>query len=76
VTNAQRTLKQLISEELYVVDEQALARAILARASVHATVAHAGFRSEVTAPPLRSFRRDPGARSFRLQRSAALRQHH
>jgi hypothetical protein len=75
MTNAQRALKQLIGDELYVVDEQAVARAIVARCTVHATVAHARFRSEVQAPQVRSFRRDPGARSFRLQRSAALRHH-
>jgi hypothetical protein len=76
MTNEQRNLRQLIDDGIYVVDEQAVARAILSRALVHSTVAHATFRTAVKAPPIRSFRRDPGARSFRLQRSAVLQHHH
>ena len=72
MTNEQRTLRQLIGEGMYVVDEGTVARAILARASVHETVARAGFHSGIQAPHLRSFRRSPGGRSFRLVRSAAL----
>jgi hypothetical protein len=75
VNTHQKALRQLISDGMYVVDEQAVAAAILARASVHATVAAASFKSDVTPPLVRSFRRDPGARSFRLQRSHALHHH-
>ena len=67
-----RSLKQLISEGMYVVDEAAVADAILARAQFRATVAQASFRSEVRPPQVRSFRRDDGARSFRLERRSRL----
>ncbi len=39
-------LHQLISRDMYVVDERAIATAILARASAHAAVAAASFRSD------------------------------
>jgi hypothetical protein len=72
MTNEQRTLRQLIGEGMYVIDEETVARAIVARANVNETVAHAGFRSRVRAPRIRSFRPVQGSRSFRLVRSAAL----
>jgi hypothetical protein len=74
MTNTQRTLRQLIKDGMYVVDETVVANAILARANVKATVANTEFRSHVKPSPVRSFRRDPGARSFRLARHAG--QHH
>jgi hypothetical protein len=67
-----RALKQLIDDGMYGVDDRAVAEAILARATVHATVPNVSFRSEPTAPLVRSFRRDPHARSFRLERNARL----
>ncbi len=69
-----RLLKQLITDGMYVVDETAVAEAILARGSVRATVANAAFRSEVQPPAIRSFRRVDHARSFRLERREKL--HH
>ncbi len=67
-----RALKRLIDDGMYVVDERAVAEAIVARANVNASVANVSFRSEVTPPVLRSFRRDAHARSFRLERNARL----
>ena len=67
-----RLLKQLIEDGMYVVDEPAVAVAILARASVRGTVSNASFRSEVRPPVVRSFRRDDHARSFRLERRGKL----
>ena len=46
MTSEQKTIRQLIFEELYVVDEPTIARAILARANVLAIVAGARFRSD------------------------------
>jgi TPP-dependent trihydroxycyclohexane-1,2-dione (THcHDO) dehydratase len=72
VTNEQRTLRKLIGDGSYTVDAKAVATAIVARAKVRATVANAGFHSDITVPPIRSFRRDSGARSFRLSRPSGL----
>lgn len=70
--NRHRLLRQLIADDMYVVDAVAVADAILARSSVRASVASAGFRSEAPAPVVRSFRRDNHARSFRLERRDKL----
>jgi hypothetical protein len=71
-----RALRQLIEDGMYVVDEDAVTAAIIARASVHQTVARASFRSDVKAPPVRSFRRDDHARSFHLERGSRLHRPH
>jgi hypothetical protein len=71
-----RTLKQLIGQSLYVVDERTVADAIVARAMVRRAVPEAAFRSGERGPQVRSFRRDQGARSFRLAPSSRLRMHH
>lgn len=68
-----RLLRQLVRDSLYVVDEGAVADALLARARVRATVARRQLANERPEPIVRSFRRDPGARSFRLVRSHASR---
>jgi hypothetical protein len=68
-----RVIKELLHDSLYVVDEQAAADAIIARAMVRLTVAEPAFRSEHQGPPARSFRRDSGARSFRLSAAPNLR---
>ncbi len=67
-----RCLRQLIADGMYLVDEPAVADAVLARAGVRAIVANAAFRCERQAPPVRSFHRDDGARSFRLERRSRL----
>ena len=46
MTDTQRTLKQMILEGIYVVDERSVAGAIVARAQVRTTVARAGFRGD------------------------------
>jgi hypothetical protein len=61
---------------MYVVDEAAVAGAILARAYVRVAVAEPEFRSDRQLPGARSFRRDREARSFRLSTGPRLRAHH
>jgi len=58
---------------MYVVDERAVADAILLRARMRVTLGEQTFRSEHRCPQVRSFRRDRSARSFRLTGSAQLR---
>jgi hypothetical protein len=69
-------LRALIRDSLYVVNESAVADAVVTRAMVRLVVAEPAFRSEHKGPQIRSFRRDPGARSFRLSRSPGLRDVH
>jgi hypothetical protein len=71
-----RVIKQLIADSLYQVDERAVADAILARAQVHQTIPDISFRATGRGPQVRSFRRDPAARSFRLAGTPRLRVHH
>jgi hypothetical protein len=61
-----RLLKQLVAESLYVVDEQSVADAIVARTRVRQTVAAPELRGVGRPRRLRSFRRTRSARSFRL----------
>jgi hypothetical protein len=62
---------------MYVVDELAIADAIVLRARLRAAVPEQSMRSESRLPLARSFRRDRDARSFRLSRDARLhRTHH
>jgi len=70
-----RVLKQLVDDSLYVVDERAVAAAILARAAVRESVAAPEFRAEQGSRPVRSFRRARGAPSFRLTHGA-MAEHH
>jgi hypothetical protein len=72
MNNHLRALRELIADDLYFVDDQAVAAAIIARSTVHMTVARASFRSDAKPPNVRSFRRDEHARSFRLERSPRL----
>ncbi len=60
-------IRELLDESLYEVDSQAVAGAILARASVRRTVPGTTFRNDVrgAAPQVRSFRPTRQARSFR-----------
>ena len=69
VTDDQRTLKQLILEGMYVVDERCVAGAIMARASARTVVARTSFRSDPPRnEPLRPvFGSYPGPSSFRLR---------
>jgi len=69
-------LKQIIDDSLYVVDERADAKALVARASVREAVADPVFRSERRPSMVRSFRRTHSARSFRLTNGPLAAGHH
>jgi hypothetical protein len=58
-----RVLKQLVRDSMYVVDERAVAEAIVARAQVGQLVAEQSFRSRGRERRLRSFARDRDRRS-------------
>jgi hypothetical protein len=67
-------LQQLLDDGMYVVDEGAVADAILARAVVRLTVPESPFYNALRgSQAARSFRHDPRARSFHLTRSPSLR---
>ena len=68
-------LGRLLRDSLYVVDETAVAEAMLMRARARWVVPEVTFRSEQKAPVVRSFRRDVNARSFKLARSRSTVQH-
>lgn len=69
MTSRVKLLKQLVDDELYVIDAVAVADAMLLRAMARHTLPEATFRSSVTsAPQVRSFRPHRGAKSFRLTR--------
>jgi hypothetical protein len=61
-----RVLKEMVDSSLYVVDERAVANAILARAVVNQAVAAPELRNGRPDRQVRSFRRTRNARSFRL----------
>ena len=69
-------LKQLVRESLYVVDNVAVADAIVLRAMLRRTVPEPSSRSERRNSQARSFRRDRDARSFRLSHGPHVRMHH
>src|SRR5271167_383460 len=58
-------LRQLVLDSQYVVDEQLLAAAILARGTTRSLVSDAAFRNDRRGPEVRSFRPTKQARSFR-----------
>ncbi len=64
-----KVLKQLVADERYVIDESAIAEAMLLRARLRRTLPDVTFRcAPRAAPQVRSFRPHRGARSFRLTR--------
>ena len=66
-----QVLKQLVSDGHYVVDEGAVAEAVVLRASARRMLPDVTFRSAPQgALQVRSFRPHRGARSFRLTRAA------
>lgn len=73
MTDAQRTLKQMILEGMYVVDERSVARAIVARAGARTAVAQASFRSDSPRAEAQrpAFRRHPRASAFLLDERGA-----
>jgi hypothetical protein len=64
-----REIQQLVRNSQYVIDEQLVAAAMIARAQLRRTVADATFRNDVRAPAtprtVRSFRPSRQVRSFR-----------
>lgn len=60
------TLSELVHGSLYVVDEREVASALMARAMIKHSLPQQQFRSEERWTPVRSFRRERRARSFRL----------
>jgi hypothetical protein len=58
-------LRQLVLDSQYVIDEEILAEAIVARAATRRLVSGAAFRNDVRGPQVRSFRPSRHARSFR-----------
>jgi hypothetical protein len=65
-------LAQLVRDSHYVVDERAVAEAIVMRALARRVVPELAFRSsEPPQPAVRSFRCHRDVRSFRLSRARA-----
>jgi hypothetical protein len=65
-----RALKQLVSDEHYVIDEAAVAEAMMLRSMALRMLPDVTFRSRPRgAPQVRSFRPHRGVRSFRLSRA-------
>jgi hypothetical protein len=64
-------LAQLVRDSQYVVDERAVAEAIVMRRLARRLVPELAFRSSGGTPLVRSFRCHTDARSFRLARSRA-----
>ncbi len=63
-------LKQLVADEHYVIDESAIAAAMVLRARLQRTLPDVTFRcAPRAAPQVKSFRPHRGARSFRLTRA-------
>lgn len=58
-------LRQLVLDSQYVVDEMAVAEAIIARATARRAVWGMTFRNDIRRPQVRSFRPSSQARSFR-----------
>jgi hypothetical protein len=57
-------LRQLVLDSHYVIDEQQVAAAILARGETRRLVASSSFRNTLHIPDVRSFRPSTGVRSF------------
>jgi hypothetical protein len=63
-----KVLRELVRDAHYVIDERAIAEAILVRAMAQRTLPGVTFRSTPHVPQVRSFRPHRGARSFRMTR--------
>jgi hypothetical protein len=61
-----RVIKEVVHKSLYVVDERAVADAIVLRAMAKLVIAEPCFRTEPRELQVRSFRPNRDARSFRL----------
>ncbi len=58
-------IRQLVLDSQYVIDEEVVAAAILARGAAHSLVCEATFRNDARETHVRSFRPTKEARSFR-----------
>ncbi len=58
-------IRQLVLDSQYVIDEEVVAAAILARGVAHSLVCEATFRNDAREAHVRSFRPTKEARSFR-----------
>lgn len=65
------TIRELVQQSMYPVDEWQVAEAILVRVAARQVVPAISFHSSERAPRPRSFRRSRDARSFRLTGVAA-----
>jgi hypothetical protein len=64
--NRAQLIRELVLDSQYVIDEQLIASAILARARTRGLIGAVSFRNDTPAPqPVRSFRPTANARSFR-----------
>jgi hypothetical protein len=71
-----KVLKQLVDDGHYVIDDAAVAEAMMLRAMALRMLPDVTFRSMPrSVPQVRSFRRHRGARSFRLSRAERRPQH-
>ena len=71
-----KVLKELVNDELYVIDDVAVADAILLRSMTRHMLPDVAFRgSPRPEPEVRSFRPHRGAKSFRLTRAERRRVH-
>jgi hypothetical protein len=71
-----KVLKQLVADGHYVIDESAVADAVLLRSAARQLLPDVTFRGAPRgAPPVRSFRPHRGATSFRLTQRKGRRQH-
>ena len=65
-----KLLKELVNDELYVIDEAAVADAVMLRSMTRHMLPEVTFRGTPRpAPQVRSFRPHRGAKSFRLTRA-------
>lgn len=71
-----KNLKQLVADSLYVVDEHAIAEAIVVRSLARGVLPDVRFRCATREPQVRSFRPHRGAQSFKLTRSERRPLHH
>lgn len=71
-----KVIKQLVADGHYVIDESAVADAVLVRSAARQLLPDVTFRSAPRgAPPVRSFRPHRGAPSFRLMQAKRRSQH-
>ena len=71
-----RLLKELVGDGLYVIDDAAVADAVLLRAQTRHMLPDVAFRGTPRPEPeVRSFRPHRGAKSFRLTRAERRRAH-